>query len=184
MPFPTPEPQPGRPQAPELRTKSPGQLELDRLRNDYQTSKSQLDGARSLLKMARDLKAGGKVVRMDSPEYQEVHGRELSGESLLEIEAKQAAEVRRLYEATLNKELPYCEKEADLLRKEIGSVLKSQDERQLDEIDKKTARLEEVKDRINEIKKQKKVIEDKRQLHRKVETEKGLRQVRSEIHRM
>src|SRR3989338_9240095 len=121
-------PPPPRPEAkvaqPQVRP--PDLIETARLQTEFVTAQSGLDKARATLKTAQAVKAG-HAIKLDSPEYQLIAKRQQTGESIDDIINKSAANVRGLHKTTLDRELPYRETEASLLRSEVGSPATDQD---------------------------------------------------------
>lgn len=106
--------------------KPPNLVELSSLRSEFDSSQIGLNRERDLLKTAQDLNAG-RAIKLGSPEHQLISKRRQAGESLEDIIQKTAANVGSLYEAFLDKELPYREAEVSLFRSEVGSPTTDQD---------------------------------------------------------
>lgn len=119
-PLPNPEVKAGQPQA-----KPPDLVKMNRLKGDFDTAQSILNKDRALLKTAQAMNAGAAII--DSPEYQLISRRQQAGEPLDDIISKTAANTRSSSETTLDKELPYREAEASLLKSEVGSPATDRD---------------------------------------------------------
>lgn len=114
-PLPNPEVKTSQPQL-----KPPDLVEMSRLKEAFDTARSERDRSKALLNTAQNIRAGN-AIKLDSPEHQLIADRRKTGEPLEEIISKSAENLRGLHETTLDKELPYRETEAALLRSEVGS---------------------------------------------------------------
>jgi tetratricopeptide (TPR) repeat protein len=119
------------PPRPEVKTtqsqvKAPDLIEIARLQMGFVSAQSNLDRSKVVLKIAQAVKAGHSM-KIDSPEYQHITKRQQAGETIDDIISKLAANVKSFHGVSLDRELPYREAEASLLRSEVGSPITDQD---------------------------------------------------------
>lgn len=106
--------------------RTPDAAEVARLQQDFLSSQSGLDQARSVLKTAQAIKAGHAMF-LDTPAFRAIDQRLQRGENMDQIVESSSAQVRTLHESSLDAELPFREAHAALLRSEVGSSVSDED---------------------------------------------------------